>query len=66
MRCYGSSRPSKDFTEPDENEINELLKQSAKLILKKNVPNDHGDPESEWIKGWKETFYHYLKAYPYD
>lgn len=60
-RCCGASRPSKGFKEPGEQEINELLKQAAKLILKKNEDNSYEDI-CEWKKGWQEAFDHHLNG----
>lgn len=61
-RCCGALRPSKGFREPGESKINDLLKEAAKLILEKDVPNDYGDPVSEWKEGWKEAFDHHLNG----
>lgn len=59
-RCCGASRPSKGFKEPGEVEINDLLKQAAKLIRAK----DDGSYEdiNEWNKAWQEAFDHHLNG----
>lgn len=59
-RCCGASRPSKGFTEPDEEKINKLLKNATALILAK----DDGSYEDidEWKKGWQEAFDHHLNG----
>lgn len=60
-RCCGASRPSKGFNEPGEQKINELLKEAAILILKKNERNEYEDID-EWKKGWQEAFDHHLNG----
>lgn len=64
-RCCGASRPSKGFTEKGESEINDLLKQAAKLILDKNKDGDY-DNIFLWKKGWQEAFDHHLNGCPND
>ncbi len=58
-RCCGASRPSKGFKEPDEQKINDLLKEITKLINDKNKSNRYEDLD-EWKKGWLEAFKHHL------
>lgn len=60
-RCCGASRPSKGFKEKDEQEINELLKKAAILILKKNERNQYDDID-DWKKAWQEAFDHHLNG----
>ena len=60
-RCCGASRPSKGFTEPGEQEINDLLKKAAQLILEKNKLNQYEDLFF-WKKGWQEAFDHHLNG----
>ena len=48
-RCCGASRPSKGFKEPDEQKINEILKEATRLILDKNRNNAYEDID-EWKK----------------
>lgn len=62
-RCCGASRPSKGFTEPGEKEINDLLKEAARLVLKKNERNEYDDIE-EWKKAWAQAFVHHLCGCP--
>jgi hypothetical protein len=60
-RCCGASRPSKGFKEPGEIQINSLLKEAARLILKKKDDSAYDDI-SDWKKGWQEAFDHHLNG----
>jgi hypothetical protein len=59
-RCCSASKPSKGCQRPDEQKINELLKEAKDLILKKaDGPNGFDDID-DWKKGWLEAFEHHL------
>lgn len=62
-RCCGASRPSKGFKEPGESEINQLLKEAARLILEKNYDNSYDNLDG-WKRGWQEAFNHHLNGCP--
>lgn len=62
-RCCGASKPSKGFKNLDEQEINNHLKEAARLIIKKNENHEY-DNIDEWKKGWKEAFDHHLNGCP--
>lgn len=58
-RCCGVSRPSKGFTEPNEQQIHAYLTLASDLILDKSRGFD--DIE-EWKKAWQEAFDHMLNG----
>jgi hypothetical protein len=61
-RCCNAGKPSQGFINPEEQEINEVLKLVAKLIYR--AGKQRGDDLEDWNKSWIEAFSHHLRGCP--
>jgi hypothetical protein len=61
-RCCCAGKPSKGFEHPEEDKINDKLKDARDLIIAEG--NRRGDDLHLWKKSWVEAFEHHLNGCP--